>query len=42
MARRRRSVNHWFFDANRADTYDAAALAWERTLAFLNTELRRT
>jgi carboxymethylenebutenolidase len=34
---------HWFFEANRPDAYDpaAAALAWERTTAFLNAELRR-
>lgn len=36
-------TTHWFFEANRADAYNpaAAALAWERTLAFLNTALRR-
>ena len=36
-------TKHWFFEANHPDAYDAArrALAWERTLAFLNTELRR-
>jgi carboxymethylenebutenolidase len=36
-------TRHWFFDANRVETYNAAAtaLAWERTIAFLNAELRR-
>ena len=36
-------TKHWFLAPNGPDAYDAAAaaLAWERTLAFLNTELRR-
>ena len=36
-------TKHWFVGFNRPDAYDAAAtaLAWERTLAFLNAELRR-
>jgi carboxymethylenebutenolidase len=36
-------TGHWFFDANHPEAYSAAAaaLAWERTLAFLNAELRR-
>ena len=36
-------TRHWFFDADRVETYNAsaAALAWERTVAFLNAELRR-
>jgi carboxymethylenebutenolidase len=31
-------TTHWFFESDRADAYnrDAAELAWERTLAFLN------
>lgn len=33
-------TGHWFFEPDRADAYnaDAAALAWERTLAFLKDE----
>ncbi|MBA3823714.1 MAG: dienelactone hydrolase family protein [Ktedonobacterales bacterium] len=36
-------TTHWFFDSDRPDAYDAAAtaLAWERTVTFLNAELRR-
>lgn len=31
-------TGHWFFEHDRAQAYDpeAASLAWERTLAFLN------
>jgi carboxymethylenebutenolidase len=34
-------TTHWFFDADRPDAYDAtaAALAWERTVAFLGQQL---
>jgi carboxymethylenebutenolidase len=36
-------TTHGFIGSNHLDTYDASAtaLAWERTLAFLNAELRR-
>jgi len=36
-------TTHGFIGSNHPDTYDvdATALAWERTLAFLNAELRR-
>lgn len=36
-------TKHWFFEADRPDAYNAAAaaLAWERTVTFLNAELRR-
>ncbi|HEX6819060.1 MAG TPA: dienelactone hydrolase family protein, partial [Ktedonobacterales bacterium] len=37
-------TKHWFFEANRPDAYSpaAAALAWERTLGFLNTHISQT
>ena len=36
-------TSHWFFEANRPDAYNpaAAALAWERTVAFLDAQLRQ-
>ena len=36
-------TEHWFVEANRPDVYNAAAtaLAWERTIAFLNAQLRQ-
>ena len=36
-------TTHWFFEPNRPDAYNpsAAALAWERTIAFLHTQLDR-
>jgi dienelactone hydrolase len=36
-------VGHWFFEANQADAYNAAAaqLAWERTVDFLQTQLSK-
>ena len=35
-------VGHWFFESDRPDAYDAqaAGLAWERTVPFLQTHLR--
>jgi carboxymethylenebutenolidase len=34
-------TTHWFFEPNRPDAYNpsAAALAWERTITFLHTQL---
>ena len=36
-------TSHWFFEENQPSAYnaDAAARAWERTLAFLNEQLRQ-
>lgn len=36
-------TTHWFFEANRPDAYNASATtqAWERTIGFLNAQLRR-
>ena len=33
-------TTHWFFEANRPDAFDAAAaaLAWERTISFIQTQ----
>jgi len=35
-------TEHWFFESNRPDVYNAAAaaLSWERSVAFLNAKLR--
>ncbi|MEO7714898.1 MAG: dienelactone hydrolase family protein [Capsulimonas sp.] len=34
-------AGHWFFEANQPDAYvpEAAQLAWDRTVSFLNTQL---
>ena len=36
-------VGHWFFEADRPDSYNpnAANLAWERTVSFLNSHQKR-
>ena len=36
-------TGHWFFESNRPDAYNprAAKLAWDRTIEFLTTQLRR-